>query len=187
MLSVHVETFDLKHLVENILNREYWGVKHNVLEYDGFSVTISLYQIDVEDNKFMLIVRVSKGTLSDYNFNSLPIDVNNYTHAVSSIKSTIKRTIRNILRMEAKYSDEYSYATDKDGEITQEREDELEIYLDEQEVEDSDIRMAYINANLETCWDNREMVIENYLESNLEHYERVVDNYIEILGDDDIE
>lgn len=137
-ISTRLYKINFKYIIENHLNKALWKKAWLVYDYDHFKVNLRLDNISIARNKITLAI----GNTSV----DIPLSEDHYNETVfyksifSAIKSSIKDRERDAIRGTAAYAKACeldSQNDDKNREIAERR-------LDELNIDDEEVRKAYI-------------------------------------------
>lgn len=147
---------DLQFIADNCLDRKLWGKKWNIFQYDKVSIDLFILNIDIEDGKLRLGIKMSTtdhGSFGSHGFFSrgdvvIPLDkgkqnmLNAKRQVVSAIRS---RVLSYEYHIASKYIG-YKRAESYDEAVREEARRRAIKLLDEEEITNDDIRAAYIDA-----------------------------------------
>lgn len=179
-MSTDVVKLDVGDIVDNALNRNYWGKTWNIFDYDGVVITASLYEIDIEHSKirFKLVARRGK---ESQRMTVFSVELGRYS------KKIIKdRLVRNAHLLVDALERHLGYQTDRYHELTEEeglkyeslKKEAIE-HLDSEEVSDKDIRQAYISKV--SYPDFTSEYIKTFEGEELAHIHNQIDLFMDIV------
>lgn len=150
-ISTKVVKLDLDFILDNFYKPALWGKKWTIFEYDGYFITFEILHIEINNKRLWCHLGLNKGgeTLrSNYLF--LPFDKAHRNLKVlnrrlsSSVASLIKSFEEDLIKMR----DAYIEADRLEHEFKEYIRILAIEFLDDEGVANSDIREAYINAQV---------------------------------------
>lgn len=178
---------NIKMIMENATNKEYWKRKWVIFDYDNVRLELRLFRIDIPSNQVLIEMSAlnSNNNLKfDYEFIVLPLDRYNYSAFKNKIIRRAHDVVNTIEYRMAKESPEYHKLKEEDRELVDEHNEALEHYLDENNVTDEDIRSAYISLNSITTMGAPGEYLDSRMGEVLPHIHQMIDNTIDIEGDE---
>jgi hypothetical protein len=156
-VSTRLYKINIKTILKNYLNREFWEKQWTVYEYDGLTIKISIREIYVRDNA--VVLRVTRnGALWGSTF-SVNIDNHNEIVFTKSLMSAIKEQIRQHEYDSIVASAGYGQALQWDESTDENNTLKAEMMLDAENVTNKDVRDAFVDRYVS---DNRSSHASEY-------------------------
>lgn len=142
-ISTRLYKINFKYIIENHLNKALWKKSWLVYDYDHFKVNLRLDNISIARNKITLSIGNANVEipLSDDHFNETVF----YKSVFSAIKSNIKDHERSAIRG----TEAYAKACELDGQNDDKNRKIAERRLDELNIDDEEVREAYIDKYID--------------------------------------
>lgn len=176
-VSTKIHTIDFKKIMANALKRERWGDKWTLFDGYGVRLVMRVSNINIDNNSIGLHVRMDHQEYDDsytiklsdtYNSTTYSISMSpdHYNHIalINGLVGVVTRLVESGYREFAQQTPEYDDAKRLDQYHSKVAHDAAVDYLDELEIEDDEIREAYINDKVDdaTTYEARLNYQNNY-------------------------
>lgn len=181
-LSTHVVKIDLKDIVDNVLNKEYWEKKWCIFDYNNVTIVIKLSSIDIARNRVSLNISVTDNMSNDTwhktrsNLVDFPLDRFEHDMFQKTVLGTIHRLIEAHEINYAINTSGYDELRKQENEYQEKSMAKLAAELDELEITHEGVREAYIDANYETI-----DLTDDYIQSFKRNYMLIVHNQVDAM------
>lgn len=168
-LTIKVFEMDYSFLLKNYLNPEMWQKTWTLFEYKNFKVTLELWSIRTKEEKLLMEVKVIDTSKAYINSCTKTVDISLKIDDISFLKRKINtaiwEAIQNVEQMVYIFQeDEYTELTNMIEEERRELKKIANNFLDENKIENSNVREAYIAAYVdeyEHVYDIRNEYVQN--------------------------
>lgn len=181
-LSTHVVKINLKDIVDNVLNKDYWEKKWCVFDYNNVTIEIKLSSIDIARNRVSLNISVTDNMSTSIWYKSqvgavdFPLDRFEHDAFQKTVLGTIHRLIdEHELRYEINTSG-YDELQKKENQYKEKSISKLVAELDELGITHEGVREAYIDNNYETI-----DLTTDYIQSFKRNYMLIVHNQVDAM------
>lgn len=145
-LQRQVYKLNLDYFYENFLNQKAWDKEWTIFSYDGLVITIQLHSIEIMWDRIYLRVIGVLDDLKTFELLQLPLGNRNNVTSTQSLHAKVFNIIEHLERSLIRATDVYHQASDMDIELERSFEDEAIDILDDEGVQNEDIRAAYIES-----------------------------------------
>lgn len=141
-VSTKLYNINIKSILKSYLNRDFWGKKWVLYEYDGLVLSFKLNTIEIYCNQIRATVSSNRSDSTSY----LWFNIDNHSEVLfkkslfSAMKSVISYEEIDLIRS----SHSYNEARRLDTEVAYELEEKASKILDDEKVTNPDIRDAFI-------------------------------------------
>ena len=147
--SVKIARINWKYLIDNALNKELWGKRYTLFDYDGMDIVLYLDSISAKNQSlsFVVVVKVFRNDEEylDYNYLTVPLGQYNEEAFSNKLHGTIKRTMEELERTMIRDTPYYKMAESTIEEKKEIAEDMANELLDSLNIENYGIRSSYVS------------------------------------------
>ena len=184
-VSTKVVKIDFKMIIGNALNKEYWGRKWKIFEYDGYHATIELENILVMDQRINLRVTMVNKELGryDYEWIRLPMDQYNENVFRKKLLSEMHTIVHGFERWFAREKPKHKILVEERTKAIEGYRKKLSEHLDNLKITDEDVRRVYINrkVNEENFNEDINNYIMNHMDHELRHIHHMIDAMVQFV------
>lgn len=181
-LSTHVVKINLKDIVDNVLNKDYWEKKWCVFDYNNVTIEIKLSSINIARNRVSLDISVADNMSTSMFYKShrgtvdFPLDRFEHDAFQKTVLGTIHRLIEEHELRYAINTSGYDELQKQENEYKEKSISKLEDELDELGITHEGVREAYIDNNYETI-----NLTSDYIHSFKRNYMLIVHNQVDAM------
>lgn len=148
-VTTKVYKVDFKKLIDNALNRIYWGKKWVIFNYDKVKIYMELTSINITDNKLYLGISMESDKLitsSKFNTITLPLQKSHFNELAlkRSLVGNIEKLLKDYEKVILRTYQGYLRSQEYDSLIEEEAERRAKDLLDSEGITNEAIREAYI-------------------------------------------
>lgn len=168
-ISTNIQKINFKYILDNCTNKELWRQKWNIYEYDGLRLMLTLYSIDIADNKLTLLIESNSSECFDeirYYSNmseifTIPLSKEHYNKFVfkKQLFKTCLNLIDSIELIIMSESDKYEEEASKDLAMMLKAKMSIKYLLNTKNINNENIVRAYVNQNI------KRLYFKQYIES----------------------
>lgn len=184
-VSTQVVKIDFKKILDNALNKEYWGRKWKIFDYDGYYSIIELEDILVRNHIVGLRVTMRNDDLELYDYEWIRLPMEQYNEVVfrKKLLSEMHTMIRSFERTLAMRKNQYETLVDEQNKAIEDYKLKVSKHLDELEITDEDVRKVYIKRKVKDKNFNKEIseFIRSHMDHELRHVHHMIDAMVQFV------
>lgn len=186
-VSTKVVRIDFKEIIDNSLDRNYWKKIWNIFEYDGYRITLSLSDIQVEYDNISLKVKCTSESMNDYELMYMRLPMGQYNEEVfrNKLLSSAHWTVRTLERTLAEEDPQFALMKQIQTDKVNAHIDQLKAHLDDLGITDEGVREVYIGSEVDDFSEVIDQFVALKQNNILKHVHNMIDAMVKFVDHDE--